>query len=226
MFVFLCELRDLLWILKEAIATFNVAHDDLSIRIEPLEDDLANKIDASMQAKILAFLVKSYEDLSKGFEEADTTKLRDVLSGAFPSNIDEFPDEQEPLRRRGWGIETDGSLKEVDIAEIRQHGRMVSRNMQKFFGKGEQLEFHATPYEKSEYGIRWQVLNARGSKEVRGNLFPAKTAGGHKNSNEFVNHETESYDGVHWIKYFIYSKMTKRVVEIGKRYTVAVELDD
>ena len=43
-------------------------------------------------------------------------------------------------------------------------------------------------------------------------------------SNEFINHETESYDGTHWIKYFIYNKHTRKVVEIGKKFHVEVIL--
>ena len=65
-------------------------------------------------------------------------------------------------------------------------------------------------------------MNAEGSDDRRGRLFEAKGKGGNKNSNEFENWETESYDGVHWIKYFIYDKRSKKVVEIGKKFHVEV----
>lgn len=214
---------DLINVLDEAIQTFNVPHDELTITIDPLEDDLADRIDATQQRRILEFFINAKNVLNEGFAEADLTKLRSVLSGSFPANIEDYPIELEPLRQRGWGIESDGTLRKVEISEHQAKGTVVTRGWRKFAGVGEPLEFRANVYDGQEYGVRWQVLNAADSPDVRGRLFEAHRIGGGKNSNEFINHETERYDGKHWIKYYVYDKSTKRVVEIGEKFFVEVD---
>lgn len=213
---------DLMNILDGAIRIFNAPHDKLTITLEPLEDDLADRIDAAQQQNILDFLVNAQKMLSEGFAEVNLPKLRSVLSTSFPADINDYPIELEPLRQRGWGIETDGTLHKVGINEIQSKGTVVTRRWRKFAGVGEHLEFRANTYDRQQYGIRWQVLNAKGSPDIRGNLFEAHKTGGGKNSNEFINHETERYDGKHWIKYYVYDKQTKRVVEIGEKFFVEV----
>lgn len=214
---------DLMNVLDGAIRIFNVPHHALTITLEPLEDDLASRIDATQQRSILDFLTAARRVLNEGFTEADLAKLRLVLSGSFPADINEYPIELEPLRRRGWGIETDGTLRNVEISEHQAKGTVVTRRWRKFASVGEPLEFRANTYDRQQYGIRWQVLNAAGSPDVRGSLFEAHRVGGGKNSNEFINHETERYDGKHWIKYYVYDKLTKRVVEIGEKFFVEVD---
>jgi hypothetical protein len=214
---------DLINMLDGAIRVFNVPHHALTINIDPLEDDLASRIDATQQQRILTFLTDARKVLGEGFAETDLTKLRSVLSSSFPADINDYPVELEPLRQRGWGIETDGTLRKVEISEHQAKGTVVTRRWRKFAGVGEPLEFRANTYDRQQYGIRWQVLNAVGSPDVRGSLFEAHRVGGGKNSNEFVNHETERYDGKHWIKYYIYDKLTKRVVEIGEKFFVEVD---
>ncbi len=213
---------DLLNVIDGMIAVFDVPQSELSIRAEPLADDLADKIDASQQRTILGFLRESKRLLVEGFSSGDTDMLRSVLSSSFPAKLTDFPVYLEALRNRGWGIETDGSLRKVYIAEHQARGTAMSKRWRKFIGTGEKLEFRANPYDRQSYGIRWQVLNASNSPQVRGDLFEAHTAGGHKNSNEYINHETEEYDGTHWIKYYVYNKVSKRVVEIGERFFVEV----
>lgn len=215
--------RDLLGVIDGMIALFNVPNSELTIRIEPLSDDLADKINATQQTTILKFLQEAKKLLTEGFADEDLGKLRSVLSSSFPAKVADFPEYLEALRSRGWGIETDGSLRKVLIAEHGARGTAMSRRWRKFIGTGERLEFRANPYDRQEYGIRWQVLNAADSPQVRGNLFEAHAIGGQKNSNEFINHETEEYDGTHWIRYYVYKKSTKRVVEIGERFFVEVD---
>jgi hypothetical protein len=214
---------DLIHVLDEAIRVFNVPHHALTITLDPLEDDLASRIDATQQRSILDFFTNARNVLVVGFAETDLTKLRSVLSSSFPADINDYPTELEPLRQRGWGIETDGTLRKVEISEHQSKGTVVTRRWRKFASVGEPLEFRANTYDRQEYGIRWQVLNAVGSPDVRGSLFEAHRVGGGKNSNEFINHETERYDGKHWIKYYIYNKLTKRVVEIGEKFFVEVD---
>lgn len=213
---------DLMNILEGAIRIFNVPHDELSITLEPIEDDLADRINATQQQSILNFLTNSQKMLNEGFAEVNLPKLRSVLSTSFPADIGDYPIELEPLRQRGWGIETDGTLSKVEISEHQARGTAVTKGWRKFAGVGEPLEFRAATYDRQRYGIRWQVLNAEGSPEVRGNLFEARRINGDKNSNEFINYETESYDGKHWIKYYVYDKQSKRVVEIGGKFFVEV----
>ena len=202
-----------------------MTHDNLSIRIEPLEDDLATKIDEKQHRSILAFFKEVKQKLERGFSNQDLEMLRSVLSPSFPSDMTSFPENLEALRNRGWSIETSGSLRQVEISESGSNGSFISRVRKKFYSTGSRLIFHANEYDKHEYGIRWQVLNAEDSPERRGNLFEARNAGGIEgsNSNKYVNHETESYIGEHWIKYYIYNKQTKRVVEIGEKFFVEVD---
>lgn len=214
---------DLLGVIDGIIRIFNVPHNALTITIEPLEDDLASRIDANQQRDILNFFVGARKALVEGFKDADIDKIRSVLSVSFPADINDFPLELEALRRRSWGIETDGSLRKTGITEHQARGTVITRRWRKFAGVGEKLEFRASQYDKQRYGIRWQVLNAQGSPQIRGKLFEAHGIGGGKNSNEYINHETEQYDGTHWIKYYVYDKLTKRVVEIGEKFYVEVD---
>ncbi|PKL30800.1 hypothetical protein CVV43_05350 [Candidatus Saccharibacteria bacterium HGW-Saccharibacteria-1] len=213
---------DLLNIINGIIRVFNVPHVLLSITLEPLEDDLANRISEAQQKDILKFFINARAELGEGFVNEDIAKLRSVLSASFPADINEFPVELEPLRQRQWGIETDGSLRMTGIGEYQSKGTVITRQWRKFAGVGESLEFRANEYNKRQYGIRWQVLNAQGSPRIRGDLFEARGAGGGKNSNEYINHETEQYSGKHWVKYYVYDKLSKRVVEIGEKFVVEV----
>jgi hypothetical protein len=197
---------DLLGVIDGIIQIFDVPHSTLTITIEPLEDDLAGRIDANQQKVILDFFIKARSTLIEGFTNGDIAKVRSVLSVSFPVDINDFPVELEALRRRGWGIETDGSLRKTGITEHQAKGTVITRQWRKFAGVGEKLEFRANQYEKQQYGIRWQVLNAQSSPQVRGELFEAHAIGGGKNSNEYINHETEQYDGTHWVKYYVYDK--------------------
>lgn len=214
---------DLLGVIDGIIQKFSVPHGALTITIEPLEDDLASRIDTAQQRDIFNFFVNARKVLAEGFDNSDIVKIRSVLSVSFPADISDFPIELEALRRRNWGIETDGSLRKTGITEHQARGTVVTRQWRKFAGVGEMLEFRATQYDKQRYGIRWQVLNAQGSPQVRGELFEAHAIGGGKNSNEYINHETEQYDGTHWVKYYVYDKLTKRVVEIGEKFFVEVD---
>jgi hypothetical protein len=217
--------EDLLNVLNGIIDVFNVPYSALTITIEPLEDDLAARIDAKQQETILRFFNNVRQQLLEGFRDFNLVKLRAVLSSSFPAEKANYPQELEALRRRGWGIETNGTLKLVEISETGENGSLISRVRKRFYGTGEELIFRANTYDKQLYGIRWQVLNAAGSPSRRGNLFQAKGGRGTEgsSSNDYVNRETESYDGEHWIKYYVYDKSSKRVVEIGEKFFVEVD---
>lgn len=217
--------NDLLDVIDGIIEVFNVSHSNLTITIEPLKDDLASRIDANQQKTILEFFIISRQQLFEGFRDFNLPQLRAVLSDSFPADKSNYPDELEALRRRGWGIESNGSLKQVEISETGENGSFVSKVRKRFYGSGEELIFKANVYDKREYGIRWQVLNAVESPSRRGGLFEAKGGSGAEgsSSNDYVNRETESYDGEHWIKYYVYSKVNKKVVEIGEKFFVEVD---
>lgn len=218
---------DLLNLLNKIELHFSVPYEQLSITVEPVKDNLAQKITRESHVKLLAFIKTCTKELRLAFEDEDTDKIRQYLSQSFPHNIDEYPVFLEALRNNGRGIELDGSLKIIDINEERGKGKYISKNFRKFFGSGEKLLFRAKEKEKSLFGIRWQVLNSSKSPsgKRRGNLFRARGASGvdGSSSNRFVNHETEEYGGEHWIKYFTYDKGTKKIVEIGRKFYVGVE---
>jgi hypothetical protein len=216
---------DLINVLDYCIAVFDVPYERLSITIEPLEDDLADRITPQQQDLILQFLMDARQKLETGFVTMDLDILRTVLSSSFPADLNKYPENLEALRNRKWGIETDGSLRQVEITEHGESGSFITKVRKRFIGAGEHLVFHANENDRHLYGIRWQVLNAAGSPKRRGSLFEAKGPSGEDgtSSNSFVNHETEQYTGEHWIKYYIYNKDNLRVVEIGKKFFVEVD---
>lgn len=218
---------DLLNILEKIVAHLSVPYDQLSIKIDPIEDDLAIKVSEISHAKLLSFFTRCAQELRVGLNNEDTSVLQRYLSSSFPGNLNDYPEILEALRNRAIGIEFDGSLNITDINEDHGKGSYVSRVRRKFFGSGEKLIFRAGEHDKQMFGIRWQVLNSDESPDGqrRGGLFHARGANGTEgsSSNEFINYETEQYNGEHWIKYYIYNKQTKRVVEIGRKFFVEVE---
>lgn len=218
---------DLIHLLDKIASHLSVPYSDFSISIEPVNDDLASKISESDYSTLRLFFSQASTNLKRAFESGDMETIRSVLSKAFPSDISDYPDFLVPLRSRALGIELNGSLKFVDIEEDQGRGYHVRKGVRKFFGSGETLSFRATEKDRTKYGVRWQVLNSEQSPEGsrRGNLFKARGADGVEgsSSNRFVNHEKEEYDGEHWIKYYTFKKSTRKVVEIGRKFYVAVE---
>lgn len=218
--------EDLLNTLEQISNIFNQPYSNIKIELPTTGEDLTRKIKPTDRNRIKIAFWSCLDVLRNEFlhnNKPDLEKIQEYLSTDFPSNLEEYPECLEALRRRGFGIELDGSLKQTDIIEEAKTASSVIKNTwYKYYGKGKRLKFIANNYDKTIYGIRWQVLNAEGSDDRRGRLFEAKGKGGNKNSNEFENWETESYDGVHWIKYFIYDKRSKKVVEIGKKFHVEV----
>jgi hypothetical protein len=217
---------DLLGVLDGIVSHLSVPYERLSIKIDPVRDDLAGKLTKETHTKLLSFFRKCAQELRTALESEDTETIRKYLSHSFPDDLNKYPEFLEALRNRRLGIELDGSLNVTDISEEHGRGSHIKRNFRRFFGSGERLLFRANEKEKSIFGIRWQVLNSvkSPSGKRRGRLFRARGADGIEgsSSNRFVNHETEQYDGEHWIKYFTYDKSTKRVVEIGRKFYVDV----
>jgi predicted nucleotidyltransferase len=218
---------DLLSLLDKIVTHLSVPIEQLSITIEPVQDDLAKKLTPESHAKLLSFFKLCSQELRTAFVNKDTDNIRKYLSSSFPKDLNKYPDFLEALRNRGFGIELDGSLNVTNIDEDHGKGSYIKRNVRRFFGAGEKLLFRANEKDKSHYGVRWQVLNSTKSPQGkrRGNLFEARGAGGKEgsSSNKFANHETEQYDGEHWIKYYTYDKNTKRVIEIGRKFYVDVD---
>lgn len=222
--------KDLIDAICKVVDTFNAPYEQMYIKMPTIDENLVERVNADDCKEIkkvfqdCLFMLKN-EFLEK--ETPDLNAVRECLSSDFPGNLSDYPECLESLRCRGWGIELDGSLTLKDIIEKNDNpASKRSKTWYRYFKKGLKLEFIASEYDKSLYGIRWQVLNAEGSKKRRGNLFKAKGKDGYEgsNSNEFINYETETFDGVHWIKYYIYNKSNHKVVEIGKKFHVEVSL--
>lgn len=217
---------DLIALLEGIVQRFNVSYSDLSITVPVLSDDLARKIKVDEYEKLQAFFKEVLPAINEALVVGDLNTLERYFSSDFPTDWGKYPVFLEPLRHRGWGLQLDGSLRNVDIEGKSRTGSQKSKRRWMFYSVGAGLEFRVpTEFDKSIYGIRWQVLNSEESGERfrRGNLFEAKAPGGGKNSNEFVNHETEQYQGEHWIKYYVYNKRTKKVGEIGRKFYVEVD---
>lgn len=222
--------EDLLLTMRKIVEVFSQPYGQIKITIPTVEENLAKKIKAADCNKIRIAFQSCLSTLENEFlckNKPNLDKIRDYLSDDFPKELSDYPECLESLRSRGFSIELDGSLRLKEIEEDNKNAHLAkSRIWYKYFGKGQKLKFVASNYDKSLYGIRWQVLNADGSSNRRGELFKARGKDGvaGSNSNEFINYETESYDGLHWIKYYIYEKNTKRVVEVGKKFHVEVKL--
>lgn len=220
---------DVLNIFSKMLAKFDVPFDELTVVNPVINENLAARLDAASQKRIINFLRGCVSGLTSGFDANDYSIIQSVLSTSFPSDPNKYPSFLESLRGRGWGIELDGTLQRKSITEDFGRGHHIRKSYRKFFGAGEKLRFIAdsSSYSKAEFGIRWQVLNSvqSGEKNRRGLLFKARGANGVEgsSSNEFINHETEEYNGEHWIKYFVYSKSTHKVVEVGSKFYVGVE---
>lgn len=222
--------EDLILVVKEIVKIFSKPYGQIVITMPTVNENLAKKIKPT-DCDIIRVTFQECLAVLEGElickDEPDLNKIRAHLSSDFPNVLSDYPECLEALRNRDLGIELDGSLKKKDISECDKKADTMKKTWYKFLGKGKPLKFMAsTDYNKTDYGIRWQVLNAVGSKGRRGNLFKARGRDGIEgsSSNEFINHETESYDGTHWIKYFIYDKHTRKVVEIGKKFHVEVIL--
>jgi hypothetical protein len=218
--------EDLLSLLDKILNHLSVPTQQLTIKIEPVEDDLAKKFTSEVHQQLLRFFKQCAQELRAAFANEDMDAVQKYLSTSYPKDMDKYPDFLEALRNRGIGIEMDGSLNITDITEDHGRGTQVKRNLRRFFGSGERLLFRANEKDKSAFGIRWQVLNSAKSPtgKRRGRLFKARGADGLEgsSSNRFINYETEQYDGEHWIKYYTFDKTTKRVVEIGRKFYVDV----
>ncbi len=217
---------DLVALLEGITRRFSVSYSELSITIPVLSDDLARKIQDVEYEKLQIFFGDILRELKEALSIGDLISMEQYLSPDFPTDWEKNPVFLESLRHRGWGLQLDGSLRNVDIEGKSRTGSRKSKRRWMFYSTGAGLEFRVpTEFDKSIYGIRWQVLNSEESGERfrRGNLFEAKAPGGGKNSNEFVNHETEQYQGEHWIKYYVYNKRTKKVEEIGRKFYVEVD---
>ena len=222
--------EDLLEAVKRITEIFSQPYNQIRLTIPTVNENLVRKIkvvDCNRIRITFQRCLSMLDDelLRKG--QPDLEKLREYLSDDFPNYLSDYPECLESLRKRGFGIELDGSLKIKEIEEDNKNASSVkNRIWYKYFGRGQKLKFLASRYDKTLYGIRWQVLNANGSEKRRGELFKARGKDGVEgsSSNEFINYETESYDGLHWIKYYVYEKSTKKVVEIGKKFHVEVKL--
>lgn len=217
---------DLLFMLGKIKTIFSVPEDQLSIKVEPLGDEnIAGKVNS--HKKILDCISDCLNALRVAFADSvqDMSTVADYLSNDFPTDLAKYPEFLEPLRHRGFGIELDGSLNmHGELKETYGKGRLLAKFRVKFFGAGEQLLFKANQeYDPKLFSARWQVLNSPQSERRRGNLFYAKNGSEQRASNAFTNHETESYDGEHWIRCFIYNIASKKVVEVATKYYVEVE---
>lgn len=219
--------EDLIAILDRIVSIFSQPYSDIHIKLPTTNEDLARKIKSADCNRIRIAFQSCLSMLRNEFLLKDNPDLKNVqkhLSDDFPASLENYPECLEALRRRDIGIELDGSLKKVAISEVAKKADLIEKAAwYKFIGKGKPLQFVASDYDKAKYGIRWQVLNAKGSADRRGSLFKGKGKSGAENSNEFMNYETERYDGVHWIKYFIFEKQSRKVVEIGKKFYVEVK---
>ncbi len=217
---------DLLDALTRICERSRTPREELNITMPTQLDNLAAKITESDYCRIRTSFQQALNVLSEEFKASVPTvsKIRQYLSDDFPADLEEFPNCLESLRSRGFSINLDGDLERASIKEALNLNQQRTKYRSCFFGRGQQLRFDADEkYRRLGYSIRWQVLNSSTSVERRGELFEARKKNGYQtNSNKFVNFETISYSGAHWVRYYVYDPATKQVIAISDKYYVDV----
>lgn len=153
-------------------------------------------------------------------QQPDTDALREVLSTDFPSTL--APTELDSLRNEGYSINSDNFMGKLDVEHHSLHGRLVDALTRIFFEINKAITFKAPRLNHPNYNIKWQVLNASGSPNRRGNLFQARTSSGGASADIHTNDENEQYLGSHWIRYFVFDEGTKQCIGRSHKFNVRV----
>lgn len=209
--------------LLEKINDF-LSASSLDLRIPGVDENLADKWNDEQLKVVKAYFSDVLARLNEAFDADDLDTIRQYLSDDFPSQ--RYLENLHSLRSQSWAIQLNGSLERPvikPIPEPKDLNRRTSRLL-KFTKKGQPVQFNAEPYKLSDnQTVQWQVLNAKGSDEVRGNFFYAKNANHKISGNDFQNHETVTYKGLHWIRYFIINTKTNTVDVASKKYKVELK---
>lgn len=219
---------DLIWATNKVVEIFSSPCNSIIIPLPTTGENLASEITEINRQKILKFFVALQNTLNNELlnrESPNIEEIRQYLSDAFPCHISEYPDFLESLRSHGLSIELDGSLKIYDLVEIENRQNQPKISSRQFNERGKKLKFIADEaYDSPLYDTRWQVLNAPDSPQRRGTLFKAKSKSNREGhgENAFINWETGSYDGIHWIKCYIFDRKTKRVTAVSRKFYVRV----
>lgn len=167
------------------------------------------------------YLSTAYDTLLVGLAEESTFNLREVLSTDFPSEI--IDENVDSLRSEGLKIDLSGKLKNGSyiVADAPHAVRTEDPFELLFFERSKAIKFTATEYDSGKQ-ILWQVNNARGSWDKRGNYFEAMSSGGSPGSSldPAVNEETEQHLGRHWIRYVAVDGSTVYVISRPFRVNV------
>lgn len=159
------------------------------------------------------YLTLAYDTILEGLSTESTFNLREALSTDFPS---EFVDENvDSLRSVGMRLDLSGKLKLGPYINAYAPHSTPSKNPFEilFFERSKFIKFTATQYNQDEQ-ILWQVNNAHGGWDKRGNFFEAMSQGGGPGSSldPAVNEETEQHLGRHWIRYVAFNGDIVRVI--------------
>ena len=148
------------------------------------------------------YLSLAYDTILDGLSTSSTFNLQEALSNDFPS---QFEDENvDSLRSLDIQIELSGKLKfNSYISALAPHSTPSKNPFEiLFFERSKYIKFTATEYERGQQ-ILWQVNNAHGGWDKRGNFFDAMAMGGGPGTSldPAINEETEQHLGRHWIRY-------------------------
>lgn len=194
------------------------------IRIPGVNENLADKWNDKQRGEVCTFFLDAYSVLKVCFDSNDLKTVQEVLSSDFPNQ--KYLEDLDSLRSKGWRLQLDGSLERPVIKPVPEPSdfNRLQKRLLKFKRKGQPVRFNATPFQlRNGQIVRWQVLNAPGSEAVRGDFFPAKNSLQKVSTNSFENHETVSYRGLHWIRYFVVDVNTMTVDIVSKKYSVVLD---
>lgn len=215
---------DLIGLLDKINTVFSRGLDDIEVNnpINSAESLLKKwKKNPNDFVNLRNYLKLASDTLIDGLAVESTTGLREVLSTDFPLNFQE--ENIESLRSEGVQIDLSGKLKYASYIKAYAPYSKPGQNMFEilFFERSKSIRFTATEFDPGQQ-IVWQVNNAHGGWDKRGNFFDAMASGGGPGSSldPAVNEETEQHLGSHWIRYVAIQDKTARV--ISRPFTVRV----
>lgn len=200
---------------------FNTDIEKLQIPNPVQSEDFADRYRDNRRdyQEISLKLNRAYEELLEAFGSGDLNGIQKHLSTDFPNLL---PANVRSLRQEGYAIQTNGSFESASIDSSSQNGQQVSRLKRVFYELSKSIVFNGDA-KFSNSTIKWQVCNATGSRQLRGDWFAARGLGGGPGTSlsPTQNHETEVYFGEHWTRYAAIKN--RIVIAMSPKYRVEVK---
>jgi hypothetical protein len=213
---------DLINLVSKLNSKFSKPLSEITIHIDGVEENLAQKFDENTYFKIQA-LFSSLKCLKVLLTEVEKNqeKLENIFSTDFPGITNsKFDPQVSSLRSRKISISTDGNLEKLGTTTtVLESGVaiQVGPKVLRFTREGSKVKFNSiNKFDHSKVSIYWQILNSTQAKnDRRGRLEKAKDALQNRH-NSSENHEQVAYPGEHWIRHFVVDNSNNKLLAIGE----------